>query len=193
MLDLDPFPRPASAEPRRAPCPSRPTGRLPRLGLPRLGLLQFGLLVLAPFWLAACGAPVVVHAAPSGWTAYGAGVPPEQPLSLESLLAQPERYVGQTLVLEAEVDECCQEKGCWMTLTHAGQTVRVTFKDYGFFVPRDTPGRTVRLQGVFEQRLVPESQQKHWLEDAGRPEEAAAVHGDTRTYVIVASGVLIRS
>ena len=43
------------------------------------------------------------------------------------------------LVFEATIDEVCQMKGCWMTL-ESDQKVRVTFKDYGFFVPKDAGG-----------------------------------------------------
>ncbi|MEL6846739.1 MAG: DUF4920 domain-containing protein, partial [Bacteroidota bacterium] len=42
--------------------------------------------------------------------------------------------------ISGEVQAACQAKGCWMTLPLAdGSNMRVKFKDYGFFVPKDSP------------------------------------------------------
>ena len=46
--------------------------------------------------------------------------------------------------------------------------------------------------GVFDVREVPVAEVRHYLEDAGRPEEAAAVTEPQRGYEIVATGVLVR-
>ena len=42
------------------------------------------------------------------------------------------------------VEDVCQAKGCWMKVTtENGKSMRVTFKDYGFFVPKDITGKKV--------------------------------------------------
>src|SRR5262245_4436619 len=65
-------------------------------------------------------------------------------VTVAELLAAPERYDGAALVLEGEVNEVCLRKGCWMTLAAGERELRVTFQDYGFFVPTDCAGAAVR-------------------------------------------------
>ena len=44
--------------------------------------------------------------------------------------------------INGKIEECCKVKGCWMTMKLAdGSDMRITFKDYGFFVPKDIDGK----------------------------------------------------
>ena len=44
--------------------------------------------------------------------------------------------------IEGKVVDVCKKKGCWMTLETAnGEPMRVTFKDYAFFMPMDIVGK----------------------------------------------------
>jgi uncharacterized protein DUF4920 len=120
---------------------------------------------------------------------YGAPLSARPVVPLAELLATPERFDGHELVFEGRVSEVCARKGCWMTLASGAREVRVTFQDYGFFVPLDSAGATVRAEGRFEIRAVPADEAKHYLEDAGRHAEAAAITGPVPSYTFVASGV----
>ena len=54
----------------------------------------------------------------------------------------------ENVKVTAPIDAVCQQKGCWMNLALGnGETMRVTFKDYGFFVPKDCAGKTAIVQG----------------------------------------------
>ncbi len=147
-------------------------------------------VLLAVAWLGN-GCTSQTQAEWEGWDAYGASVSAESPLSLATLLERPEDYDGQTILLEARIEECCQAKGCWMNLVHGDQSVRVKFLDYAFFVPLDSAGRIVRLEGVFSIRDVPAGEARHYLEDAGKFEEAAAITEAQRSFEIIAAGVLL--
>ena len=138
-----------------------------------------------------CGSPPPAPAAPPGWTAFGAGVSVGVPAELATLLADPEAHDGQPVLIQAPVYEVCINKGCWMTFDGGDREVRVTFRDYGFFVPMDIAGRVVRVEGSFEIREVPADEIAHYLEDAGRHDEAAAVSGPQLGYHIVADGVWV--
>jgi hypothetical protein len=155
-----------------------------------LETLILGALTIAAL-LPCTGCATKTRAELDGWDSFGASISTEQPLSLSTILAHPEHYDGQTVLLEATIAECCQSKGCWMTLEQGTQSVRVKFLDYGFFVPMDSAGRTVRLEGVFEIRDVPVEEARHYLEDAGRDEEAATITEPQRSFEIVTSGVLL--
>jgi hypothetical protein len=69
--------------------------------------------------------------------------------------------------------------------------VMVKFKDYGFFVPKDASGRTAIVEGVmaFKQETV--EQTRHYLEDAGKHDEAAKITEGRKLYTFMASGVAI--
>jgi cell division protein YceG involved in septum cleavage len=70
--------------------------------------------------------------------------------------------------------------------------VMVKFKDYGFFVPKDASGRTVIVEGEMTLKQETVEQTRHYLEDAGKHEEAAKITEGRRLYHFVASGVAIQ-
>ncbi|MEO0650982.1 MAG: DUF4920 domain-containing protein [Planctomycetota bacterium] len=128
-----------------------------------------------------------------GWQAYGGEVSLAEPVSLELLLDDPEHYDGQSLIVEGQIDETCPKKGCWMTLSEGDRQLRVTFIDYSFFVPTEgVEGRTARFVGTFQIKETPADEVRHYLEDAGDFEAAAAVDGPEITYSLVATGVRIQ-
>ena len=97
------------------------------------------------------------------------------------------------LKVEGEIVEVCKMKGCWMTVkTGDGEEVRVTFKDYGFFVPKDAAGYQVVFEGEAKQEMVDVETLKHYAEDAGKSEEEiAAITEDELKLTFVATGVQI--
>ena len=51
--------------------------------------------------------------------------------------------------LFATAKDVCKKKGCWMKVEKSdGTLMRVTFKDYGFFVPKDIAGKNVIIEGT---------------------------------------------
>lgn len=105
------------------------------------------------------------------------------------LLAAPERFDGVELILEGAVNEVCLRKGCWMTLASGGRELRVTFQDYGFFVPTDCAGATVRAEGVFTVGETSAELARHYLHDVGKVDEALAINAPVKTFTFVARGV----
>jgi len=73
-----------------------------------------------------------------------------------------------------------------------GSTLRVTFKDYGFFVPKDIVGKTVVFEGQAKVETVPVETLRHYAEDAGKSqEEIAAITSPEEKINFVASGVMV--
>ena len=97
------------------------------------------------------------------------------------------------LKLKGEIAEVCQMKGCWMTVaTGDGQTIRVTFKDYGFFIPKDAAGKKTVIEGEAKMETVDVATLKHYAEDAGKSaEEIAAITEPETKLTFVATGVEI--
>jgi hypothetical protein len=96
------------------------------------------------------------------------------------------------VVIKTTVAEVCPKKGCWMNVQGAkpGEQVRVTFKDYGFFVPTELAGKEVALQGRYVEHEETVAEQKHLLQDAKRPQaEIDAVTKPKKSLRFIASGV----
>jgi hypothetical protein len=72
-------------------------------------------------------------------------------IAFDELVATPEAFEGQNLLTLGVVRANCNKRGCWMEVrspedsASAGMTVR--FVDYGFFIPLDSRGATVKVQG----------------------------------------------
>lgn len=63
----------------------------------------------------------------------------------------------------------CQKKGCWLMVDiGVGRTMRVRFKDYGFFVPKDIAGKTVVLDGRAFNSTTSVADLRHYAQDAGK-------------------------
>ncbi|MBK7110455.1 MAG: DUF4920 domain-containing protein [Bacteroidetes bacterium] len=73
-----------------------------------------------------------------------------------------------------------------------GESMRVSFKDYGFFVPKDLEGKQVIVQGVAEVKTISVDDQRHFAEDAGKTkEEIESITEPQEELVFVADGVIV--
>lgn len=113
--------------------------------------------------------------------------------NVQNLMADPnasEKYTGK---VTGTVVSVCQNKGCWMKLDAGnGQTMMVTFKDYGFFVPKDITGQTVVIEGVAEMKTVSVEEQQHYAKDAGKTQaEIDAITQPKTELSFVADGVVL--
>ncbi len=121
---------------------------------------------------------------------YGAGVSAGERLTLDA--AMKAKSFGKSVRVTGNVTEVCKVKGCWMMLRDGATTVRVTFKDYGFFMPKNLVGRTVALEGVLTEETLTEKDARHYAEDAGKSaKEIAAIVGDQKEYSFEATGVVV--
>jgi len=95
--------------------------------------------------------------------------------------------------VEGKVIEVCKKKGCWMVLeTPDGKGMRVTFKDYGFFMPKDIAGRTVVIEGLAKRQTISVEKLRHYAEDAKKsPEEVAKITEPKKEIAFVANGVIL--
>lgn len=97
-------------------------------------------------------------------------------------------------VVEGTIQECCQKKGCWMKVDMGnGESMRVSFKDYGFFVPLDAAGKTMVMKGVASFDTLDVDYLKHLAEDAKKSqEEIDAITQPELALTFEATGVLIK-
>lgn len=76
--------------------------------------------------------------------------------------------------VSGDVNAACQMKGCWMTMQLDEETeMRVRFKDYGFFVPKDCSGKTAIVEGKAFYDTTSVEMLRHYAVDGGMSEEEA--------------------
>jgi hypothetical protein len=131
-------------------------------------------------------APVVTS---SEFETFGAPLPEtDEVLSLADLLSGADDYLGRLVLVETRIAQVCQKKGCFFIAQEGPAIARVSFKDYGFFVPSDSAGKRVRLAGVLQRELVGTGEAQHMNQDLGQPEEPVR---EGPSFAIVASSVRI--
>lgn len=108
---------------------------------------------------------------------------------LADVLDKPESFTSASIVTTGVVTANCEMKGCWMQLApEAGKAgMRVTFKDYGFFVPTDSKGMTARVEGTVSIETLSKEMADH-LEGEGAKLNRNA-DGSAKEIAFVATGV----
>src|SRR5690606_13601464 len=68
--------------------------------------------------------------------------------------------------ISGKIIEACKKKGCWMTIDIGNDEImRVKFKDYGFFVPKNADGLEMIMEGVAYMTVTSVDELKHLAED----------------------------
>lgn len=95
--------------------------------------------------------------------------------------------------IKAKILEVCPKKGCWLKLAvNDSTTAFVKMKDYAFFVPTAAAGKTVVIDGELKSKLVSVAEQRHYAEDAKKPEaEIAAITQPKRELRVTATGITV--
>jgi hypothetical protein len=141
--------------------------------------VAFALAALAWSCAARPEPPAAVYGSPPSLT--GRSLPLAHALSDANL--------GRPLSIKAGVAEVCRAKGCWMVLTDGQRSVRVTFRDYAFFVPKDLAGKTVVAEGVLSRRLVSPEEAAHLAEESGSAESISPTPREE--WLLVATSVVL--
>ena len=139
--------------------------------------------------LAQSGEPAPAHPGHN----YGALVNPAGAVPMSGLALAMGGKDSIEVKLVGKAVEVCQAKGCWMTLPTAdGKAMRVRFKDYAFFVPKNLGGHEVIVQGWAHREVVPVAFLQHYAKDAGKSaKEIAAITKDEEQLTFEADGVRV--
>ncbi|MGA9211910.1 DUF4920 domain-containing protein [Kaistella sp.] len=99
----------------------------------------------------------------------------------------------ENVSVKGKVVKVCDKKGCWFTVeTDNNEKFFVKMKDYGFFVPTALEGKTVVLEGNAEMKITSVDEQKHYAEDAKKPQsEIDAITKPEEEIRFMASGIKV--
>lgn len=125
---------------------------------------------------------------------YGAKIDPSGAMAMGDLVKQMQGKEEMAAKVEGKVRAVCQTKGCWMTLEKGdGSVMRVTFTDYGFFVPKDIDGKTVVVSGRAKVNTTSVEELRHYAEDAKKSkEEIEKITQPKVELVFEADGVVVK-
>ena len=115
-----------------------------------------------------------------------------RPVAIQTVLETPDDYAKNAVLVEGVIAQACTRKGCWIELVPAAGKpgMRVTFKDYGFFVPLDSKGMAARAEGVTKVKTLSKKEADHLAEEGAKLTRNA--DGTAREVSFVANGVELR-
>lgn len=126
---------------------------------------------------------------------FGATITADNAITYDELIPKMETTDSLAVKVTGKVKEVCQKKGCWMTLVSdqpGKPEMRVTFKDYAFFMPKNLSGKRVVVDGYAIIDVTPVDVLRHYAEDAGKSkEEIEKITEPKREVAYEAAGVLI--
>jgi hypothetical protein len=149
-------------------------------------------ILLALAVLVSVSASAQIKPAAKGVT-YGAKTSKKGAVDVVALTQQLESASSFTGKVKGKITSVCEKKGCWMKLKQEnGEDIRITFKDYSFFMPQNIVGKEVVLDGVAKMTVTSVADLQHYAEDAGKSkEEIAKITQPKKEIEFTAKGVLV--
>jgi len=109
------------------------------------------------------------------------------PVDVSEVAAEPQRWVGESLLVSGRVTDVCTNRGCWAVFESNGQMLRIVARDHGFAIPAEARGAAV-AHGVVERRELAEDEARHMVEDDGADE---GLLDQPVEYRLIADGVRV--
>lgn len=132
---------------------------------------------------------------PSNALSFGTPFEAKDSISSSALEATIAGQDSVQATLTGEIVQSCRAKGCWMDVKLAdNRTMKVTFRDYGFFLPvQDLAGRQVIFTGTAVRQETSVEEQRHYAKDAGKTaNEIAAITAPVQELRFIADGVILK-
>ncbi len=128
---------------------------------------------------------------------YGKEISLTEKTSISKILAQPEEYVGKTVLVEGEILDVCAMAGCWMELKSdaENQKIKIKVKDGDIVFPVEAKGKSALVEGtVYQIDLTKEEAveyYEHVAAEQGTEFDTATVTGPITLYQIKGIGAEI--
>ena len=129
---------------------------------------------------------------------YGKEISLTEKTSISKILAEPEEYVGKTVLVEGEILDVCAMAGCWMELKSdaENQKIKIKVKDGDIVFPMEARGKDALVEGtVYKIDLTKEEAieyYEHVAAEQGTEFEASTVTGPVTFYQIKGIGAEIK-
>lgn len=127
----------------------------------------------------------------------GAEITLTEKTNISDILADPESYLDQTVLVEGEILDVCSMMGCWMELkSDDGEgMIKVKVKDGEIVFPVEAKGSTALVEGkVYKIELTQEKAIEHFqhvAEEKGQEFDPTTITGPMTIYQIKGLGAEI--
>ncbi len=153
-------------------------------------------LLIVSIGFAACGSPqkTELHGPHTvKGMVFGDSVFDNNIRDVDAMLVMMQKNSSMKLTVKGVIEDVCKDKGCWLTMKlPSGETMRVTFKDYGFFVPKNIKGKEVIIDGVAKIDSISIEMQRHYAKDSGSSQaEIDKITAVKKVLAFEAKGVVI--
>ncbi len=133
----------------------------------------------------------------NGFLYFGEQIDESNSIAYEDLLLKLASQDSIEAKVEGKIENVCQVKGCWMNIVSTSnkdaESMFVKFKDYGFFMPLDSEGKTAVMRGKAYREITSVDELKHYAEDEGKSaEEIALITEPVEELKFMADGVIIK-
>lgn len=126
---------------------------------------------------------------------FGAALGESPDVDFAAVIADPKAFAKQKIITSGVVRQACQARGCWMDVRpekdRSGASITVRFKNYKFFVPLNSRGARVRMEGVTKVSTLSATEVAH-LEEEGATFDNKNADGSVDTVEFTATGVEMR-
>ena len=111
-------------------------------------------------------------------------------VSLAKVIENPSKYAEKTVRVKGVIVRSCKMEGCWMELAPSenAKSVRVKFKDHGFFIPLNSAGAAAKAEGVFSVKTLSKEEVDHLVNDDGAKFDNVNEDGTVTEISFLASG-----
>ena len=133
-----------------------------------------------------------------GANKYGKEITLKNKTRISEILANPQKYIGKTVLVEGTVVAVCEKKGCWMELSSDKkfQKIKIKVKDGEIIFPLEEKGKTALVEGVvYEIKMTKEQAieaAKNEAEEHGKKFDPSSVTGPVTLYQIKGLGAVIK-
>lgn len=128
---------------------------------------------------------------------FGEPITLQEPTRVSKILAQPESYVGQTVLVRGKVLAVCPNKGCWIEIDSdaPAEKIQVKVEDDVIVFPQSLKGKQVLVQGVVEKLHLTKEQalamKQHEAEESGKEFDATTEVSEETIYRIKGRGAAV--
>lgn len=138
-------------------------------------------------------------ASSQGRTVYGKPLTLQESVSVSEILRTPEVFKGKRVVVEGEISEVCQKKGCWINVRDPeglGE-LRVKVEDDVIVFPKDAKGKRVKAEGIISVTVLTEEERRrrarHEAEEQGTLKEfdASKIKGSVTSIQMEGEGAVV--
>ena len=148
---------------------------------------RYTLAVAAGLALAACGSAPDDGLDPAAtYTSFGHAFEPAAALPVQAVLAEPESYAGDAVMIEGLATDCA-DASCWLRMT-SGDTTEVRIPSPDFAVPDTIAGRRLVIHGL----LTADTTDAETGANSTTDQSAAGTHHPLpTTYYIHPTGLMV--